>query len=77
MSLFGPKGPIYRFKLDGLTCSMCVAKVSKTVKALDGVKKAKVSLDMKNLTVTTSQEMDPDAIVSAITEQGFKAEKVD
>jgi len=77
MSLFGPKGPTYTFKLGGLTCSMCVAKVSKTVQELDGVKKAKVSTDMKKLTVTASSEVDPGMIVTAITEKGYEADKLD
>ena len=75
MSLFGPKGPTYTFKLGGLTCSMCVDKVTRTVKALDGVKKAKVSIDMKKLTVTANSPIDPDVIVTAISGKGYEAEK--
>jgi len=77
MPLFGQKGPNYSFKLGGLTCSMCVAKVSRTVKELDGVKKAKISVDMKKLTVTASPDIDPDTIVSAIVAKGYEAEKLD
>ena len=77
MPLFGQKGPTYSFKLGGLTCSMCVAKVSRTVKELDGVKKARISVDMKNLTVTASSDIDPDTIVSAIVAKGYEAEKLD
>lgn len=77
MSLFGQKGPTYTFKLGGLTCSMCVAKVSKAVKELDGVKKARVSTDMRKLTVTASSEIDPDLVVSAITGKGYEAERSD
>ncbi len=75
MSLFGSKGPTYTSKLGGLTCSMCVGKVTKTVKALDGVKKAKNSMDMKTLTVTANSPIDPDLIVTAITGKGYEAEK--
>jgi len=77
MSLFGPKGPTYTFELGGLTCSKCVATVKRTVKALDGVKKAKVSFDMKKLTVMASCEMDTDVIMTAIVEEGFEAEESD
>ena len=75
MSLFGPKGPTYTFKLGGLTCSMCVNKVTKTVKAINGVKKAKVSIDMKKLTVSANSPINPDEIVTAIIEKGYEAEK--
>lgn len=75
MSLFGPKGPTYTFELGGLTCSMCVNKVTKTVKALNGVKKAKVSINMRKLTVIANSPIDPDVIVTAIIEKGFEAEK--
>jgi copper chaperone CopZ len=50
-------------------------KVTKVVKELHGVKKALVSPDMKELTVTGSQDMDPDAVVVAVTEAGYVAEK--
>ena len=76
MSLFGPKGPSYSFKLGGLTCSMCVAKVTRTVKELEAVAKAKISPDMKKLTVTAKNEMDPEIIARAIQEKGYEAEKV-
>jgi len=54
---------------------MCVAKVMKTVDALDGVKKARVSKDMKKLTVTADTGIDADMIVTAIKENGYGAER--
>ena len=75
MSLFGPKGPTYTFKLDGLTCSTCVAAVKRVTKHLDGVKKAKVSFDMKRLTIIAEEEMETDHIVAAVEEEGFEAEQ--
>lgn len=74
MSLFGSKGKTYNITLGGLTCSMCVKKVTETVNALDGVKKVKINSDMKNLTVTANSEIDPGTVVKAIEEKGFQAE---
>jgi copper chaperone CopZ len=76
MSLFGPKGPTYVFKLEGLTCSKCVAQVKRTAKSFSWVKKAKVSFDMKKLTIVTSAEIDTDSLVDAIIEEGFEAEQI-
>lgn len=74
MSLFGSKGKTYNFKLGGLTCSMCVKKVTETVNSLDGVKKVRISADMKELTVTAKLEINPADVVKAIQEKGYQAE---
>jgi len=75
MSLLGKKGISHTYRLGGLTCNMCVMKVTKVVKELHGVKKAAVSPDMKELTVSGSHDMDPDAVVVAVTGAGYVAEK--
>jgi Cu+-exporting ATPase len=76
MSLFGPKGPTYLFELEGLTCSKCVAAVKRVTKQIDGVKKAKVSFNMKRLTIIADEEIETDPIIAAIEEEGFEAERI-
>lgn len=58
----------------GMSCKHCVKAVTDAVKALDGVKKVKVSLENNSATVEyDDQKTGADAIKAAIREQGYEA----
>ena len=58
--------------VEGMHCMHCAGGVEKAVKALDGVKSAKVNLDKKICTAKLSGDISDDAITSAIKEAGFE-----
>lgn len=56
----------------GMSCKHCVKAVTDAIKSVEGVKKAKVSLDDKNAVVEYDDEkVALDAIKAAIQEAGF------
>lgn len=55
------------FKLDGLDCANCAAKIEKKVKSLDGVKDATVSFFAQKLVLEADDDKF-DAIVKEVTE---------
>jgi copper ion binding protein len=63
-----------RIKVGGMTCSGCVASVTRALQAIDGVDKVEVSLDQGQASV----RYDPDRVNetklrSAIEDAGFDA----
>ncbi len=61
-------------KLDitGMTCDHCVRAVTNAVQDVDGVTKAAVSLETKSA-VVEGDAFDVDAILEAISEEGYEA----
>lgn len=55
------------FKLDGLDCANCAAKIEKKVKSLDGVKDATVSFFAQKLVLEADDDRF-DAIVKQVAE---------
>lgn len=55
------------FKLDGLDCANCAAKIEKKVKSLDGVKDATVSFFAQKLVLEADDDRF-DAIVKEVAE---------
>ena len=55
------------FKLDGLDCANCAAKIEKKVKSLDGVKDATVSFFAQKLVLEADDDK-LDAIVKEVAE---------
>lgn len=56
----------------GMSCKHCVKSVTDAIKSVEGVKKAKVSLDDKNALIEYDDEkVALDAIKAAIQEAGF------
>lgn len=63
-----------RFTIEGMTCSACVAHVEKSVKALDGIDEATVSLLTNSMSVLYDEnKLDEAKIVSAVDHAGYKA----
>lgn len=60
--------------VDGMSCVVCAATIKKTVKSLNGVSDAKVSLENRTARVTYAAEtISAERIVAAIDELGYKA----
>jgi len=73
MGLFGKSKTIV-LAVEGMTCGHCVMKVTNALKALKGVKDAKVELEAKKATVTYDpSKVDEKAMIAAIVEVGFQA----
>ena len=58
----------------GMMCQHCVARVKKTLEAIDGVEEAIVDLEGEKATVKLSADVADDVLVSAIVEQDYEAE---
>jgi copper chaperone CopZ len=60
--------------VDGMSCVVCAATIKKTVKSLNGVSDAKVSLENRTARVSYAAEtISAERIVAAIDELGYKA----
>ena len=59
--------------VEGMMCKMCAKHVEEAALSVDGVKKAKVSLEDKKVTVTADENVDKAAIVAKINQAGYKA----
>jgi copper chaperone CopZ len=62
------------FKVTGMYCSACQAKIQHALQKTDGVKEASVDLDRGSATVTYDDgKVKPDQIVKIIEKEGYKA----
>jgi copper ion binding protein len=58
--------------IDGMTCEHCVKHVTDALKAVSGVKKAKVNLKSGKAEVDHDDSVGLDALSAAVTEAGYK-----
>ena len=68
---FGKKKTVV-IKVDGMHCINCANKVVKALTSLDGVSKAAVSLEEKNVTVICKENFDTAKASESINALGFK-----
>ena len=54
-----------KFKLEGLECSNCAAKMEKLISDLDGVKEATVNFITQKLVIDGEREKMPEIIIAA------------
>ena len=59
------------YTVTGMTCEHCVASVTEEISELDGVEAVDVVLDSGQVTVTSSQPLDPAAVQAAVEEAGY------
>lgn len=60
------------FKITGMTCSACAARIERAMKKLDGVDEAAVNFAAEKLYITYNEEnLSEDSIVSAIKKAGY------
>jgi copper chaperone CopZ len=61
-----------KFKIEGMTCPMCVANVKGTMTSIYGVKSASVSLKEGSATAVIDERLSPADIAQEVTKKGFK-----
>ena len=59
------------YTVTGMTCGHCVASVTEEITELDGVESVDVVLESGQVTVTSSQPLDPAAVSAAVEEAGY------
>lgn len=60
------------YDVDGMTCGHCVNAVTGEIAKLPGVTDVAVDLDHGQVTVTSTQPLDHDAVQAAIDEAGYE-----
>lgn len=58
--------------IEGMSCQGCVRHVTKALEAVEGVKAVEVSLEKKNATVSSEQEINTEVLVKAVEDSGYK-----
>ena len=61
------------FSVEGMGCSACSARIEQTVRALEGIIQADVSLEKKILTVCAQDALSPETVIRAVEDAGFEA----
>jgi P-type Cu+ transporter len=61
-----------RLPVEGMTCSSCVARVEKALKAVPGVGSAEVNLATEIASVTLAAGANPEALVAAVRKAGYE-----
>ena len=59
--------------VEGMMCPRCVAHVKKALEGVEGVERAEVDLEGKRATVTLAADVADEALVTAVTEEGYEA----
>jgi copper ion binding protein len=59
--------------VEGMTCEHCVKHVTEALKAVSGVKKAKVNLKAGKAEIDHTDDVSVDALKAAVVEAGYKA----
>ncbi|MEG1806125.1 MAG: copper ion binding protein, partial [Clostridia bacterium] len=67
-----PQGKIRNFKIGGMGCASCAARIQKSVSKLDGIESAEVNLTTEKLTVISS-EVSPELIIKTMEDLGYNA----
>ena len=60
------------YTVTGMTCGHCVASVTEEVQEIPGVQEVDVVLETGVLTVTSSADLDDDAVRKAVEEAGYQ-----
>lgn len=64
------------YRVTGMTCHHCEMSVREEVGEIDGIEGIEVSAETGRLTVTASGEIDDAAVLAAVEEAGYSAERV-
>lgn len=65
-----------QFKIIGMTCSACAARVEKAVSGLSGANDVSVNLLKNSLSLTLDDTLDSDAVINAVRQAGYDAVSV-
>ncbi|MEI2778419.1 MAG: heavy metal-associated domain-containing protein [Tetrasphaera sp.] len=64
------------YSVTGMTCGHCEQAVREEVSQVQGVESLEVSAAEARLVVTSTDELDDDAVVAAVEEAGYHAKRV-
>jgi copper chaperone len=56
----------------GMTCGHCVSSVSQELRRLPGVESVEIDLASGRVAITSSQDIDDDAVRTAVDEAGYE-----
>ncbi|MGV9210972.1 heavy-metal-associated domain-containing protein [Micromonospora sp. RB23] len=59
------------YQVQGMTCGHCVSAVSAEVGAIEGVRDVRVDLASGQVTVSSEQPVDTEAVRAAVDEAGY------
>jgi copper ion binding protein len=59
------------YQVQGMTCGHCVSAVSAEVGAIEGVRDVRVDLATGQVTVSSEQAVDTEAVRAAVDEAGY------
>lgn len=62
--------------VEGMSCGHCSARVEKALMALEGVAKASVNLDTKEVTVELSGDLSVDDLTDVVEDAGYDVVEV-
>jgi Cu+-exporting ATPase len=63
----------FTFKVDGMTCASCVARVEKALRKVPGVADASVNLATEKARVKATGDVTPEALITAVSKAGYDA----
>jgi len=61
------------YQVIGMTCGHCEMSVREEVSTVPGVQEIQVSAQSGKLVITSTEEVDDAAVISAVDEAGYKA----
>lgn len=64
-----------KVKIEGMSCNHCVARVTKALEALQGIKQVSVSLDDASAEFEKDDSIPESEVEKAITEAGYTFKK--
>lgn len=65
------------FKIEGMTCNHCVARVEEGLKSLAGVEKVKINLKKEKGAIKFDEnQLDETSIIEKVKEIGYQAEAI-
>jgi mercuric ion binding protein len=62
---------IFKVKIEGMTCKMCVIAIKKSLKDIKGVKKVNISLKNGSAVIETKDNVKSEEILKAIQKAGM------
>lgn len=63
------------YQVTGMTCGHCEMAVREEVGAIPGVEEIEVSAATGKLVITSATPVDEDAVITAVDEAGYQAER--
>ena len=60
------------YTVTGMTCAHCVMSVTEEVQEIPGVENVEVVLQTGNLSVTSTEPVDDDAVKAAVEDAGYQ-----